>query len=94
VLHFNRRNNQWLFGPDCWTVTAWSFYGSFDGNTNADYGDVSGWTRVSSHVPFISATMSSTVPEPSSFAAIAVLAGAFLGARRFRQRRNVTDSVV
>ncbi|HAD62071.1 MAG TPA: hypothetical protein DCG12_22765 [Planctomycetaceae bacterium] len=38
--------------------------------------------------------MSSTVPEPSSFAAIAVLAGAFLGARRFRQRRNVTDSVV
>jgi len=82
------------FGSGHVLIGITSFYGSFDGNTNADYGDVSGWTRVSSHVPFISATMSSTVPEPSSFAAIAVLAGAFLGGRRFRQRRNVTDSVV
>jgi hypothetical protein len=45
-----------------------SFIAATDGNPNADYGDVSGFGRVSGFHPWIV----STIPEPSSIALLAV----------------------
>ena len=59
-----------------------SFVAGRDGNANADYGDVSGFGRVSAFAPWIA----SVVPEPSS-ASFLVLAGLGLFFRQRHQRR-------
>ncbi len=45
-----------------------SFLGSVDGNGNADYGDVSGYTRVSTFNTWIDEQIAAnSVPEPSTY---------------------------
>jgi hypothetical protein len=56
-----------------------SFVAATDGSANADYGDVTGFGRVSSFVPWIT----STIPEPS---VPTLLAGAGLGLLVARRR--------
>lgn len=57
-----------------------SFYASFDGLTNADYGDISGWSRISTRInqDFIN----SVVPEPGTIAAIGLGLAALARRRR------------
>lgn len=55
-----------------------SYVGAPDGNANSDYGDVSGWGRVSAFAPWIA----STVPEPSALAILALGGAAFFITRR------------
>lgn len=74
ALFINRGGNWQLAG-----VT--SFYASFDGNTNGDYGDVSGFTRVSTSTQWIEDV--SGVPEPSTMALMGLGALALL-----RRRKN------
>lgn len=65
-----------------------SLIASADGQTNSDYGDLSGSTRVSAHYNWIFATIaaeSSAVPEPSSWALIGLTSLAF-ATRRYRRR--------
>jgi hypothetical protein len=57
-----------------------SFVAAADGNANADYGDVSGFGRVSAFTPWIA----SVVPEPSPAALLTAAVLAILGRRRFR----------
>ncbi|MDB4676856.1 trypsin-like serine protease [bacterium] len=45
-----------------------SLIASADGTSDADYGDLSGATRVSAYYDWILSTTGATVPEPSSFA--------------------------
>jgi hypothetical protein len=61
-----------------------SFVASMDGNNDSDYGDASGFGRVSAFTPWIT----STIPEPS--ASTLLVAGAGLGMFFLRQRRPVT----
>jgi secreted trypsin-like serine protease len=64
-----------------------SFTAQADGTQNSDYGDVSGFTRTSSHASFIQATTGITpaaVPEPSS-ALLLLAAAGIVGANRFRR---------
>ena len=56
-----------------------SFGLSIDGNTNSDYGDLAGYTRVAPHIDWIVAT----IPEPCS-AALAILGWAIFGRRKTR----------
>lgn len=56
-----------------------SFVAAADGNANADYGDVSGFGRVSTFVPWIT----STVPEPSALVLLAVAGLAAFLRRRY-----------
>jgi hypothetical protein len=60
-----------------------SFVAATDGSANADYGDVSGFGRVSGLYPWISAT----VPEPSTNVLLAVGALALL-LKMFRAKRR------
>jgi len=60
-----------------------SFVASIDGNSNSDYGDASGFGRVSAFIPWIT----STIPEPS--ASTLLVAGAGLGMLFGRRRRQV-----
>jgi hypothetical protein len=62
-----------------------SFVAAADGNANADYGDASGFGRVSAYLPWIRAT----IPEPSVSSLL--LAGAGLGAVWLRRRKTPTD---
>ncbi len=55
-----------------------SFVAATDGNANADYGDVSGYGRVSAFVPWIT----STIPEPSTPGLLIVAGMAVLWRRR------------
>ena len=59
-----------------------SFVAAIDGNANSDYGDASGFGRVSAFMPWIT----STIPEPS---ASTLLAGAGLGMLFWCRRRQV-----
>ena len=59
-------------GSDTYLAGVISFIAATDGNPNADYGDVSGFGRVSGFYPWITAT----IPEPSTFALLVL---AFLG---------------
>jgi hypothetical protein len=63
-----------------------SFVGSTDGKNNADYGDVSGFGRVSTFVPWII----STIPEPSEAALLAAGGAAMFLGRRLRQENGRT----
>jgi Trypsin len=69
------------FGSQSFLAGVISFVGSTDGNSNADYGDVSGFGRVSAYVPWIA----STIPEPSASVLLAV-AGLFAVLRRLRPK--------
>ena len=60
-----------------------SLVASIDGNSNSDYGDASGFGRVSAFIPWIT----STIPEPS--ASTLLVAGAGLGMLFGRRRRQV-----
>jgi hypothetical protein len=62
-----------------------SFVAAADGNANSDYGDASGFGRVSAFLPWIS----STIPEPP--ASLLLLAGAGLGMFRGCRRRVRMD---
>jgi hypothetical protein len=62
-----------------------SFVASIDGNSNSDYGDASGFGRVSAFMPWIT----STIPEPS--ASTLLVAGAGLGMLLGRRRRQVNQ---
>lgn len=57
-----------------------SFVASIDGNSNSDYGDASGFGRISSALPWIT----STIPEPSVSALLGAGVGLFV-ARRGRR---------
>lgn len=59
-----------------------SFIAATDGSANSDYGDVNGFGRISSVLPWITAT---AVPEPSTFV---LLAGAGLGLLWMRRGKN------
>lgn len=61
-----------------------SFVAATDGNANADYGDVSGFGRVSAFVPWIT----STVPEPASPMLLGVAGLAVLFRRPRRRMRQ------
>lgn len=58
-----------------------SFIAGRDGNANSDYGDVSGFGRISAALPWIN----STIPEPSTSLLLAVGGSALLWGRRSRQ---------
>jgi hypothetical protein len=58
-----------------------SFVATADGNANSDYGDASGFGRVSAFMPWIT----TTIPEPSTCTLLA--AGAGLGLLFWRRRR-------
>ncbi|HEY5504674.1 MAG TPA: PEP-CTERM sorting domain-containing protein, partial [Sedimentisphaerales bacterium] len=60
-----------------------SFVASMDGNYDSDYGDASGFGRVSAFMPWIT----STIPEPS--VSTLLVAGAGLGMLFGRRRRQV-----
>jgi hypothetical protein len=59
-----------------------SFVASRDGNANGDYGDVSGFGRVSAFMPWVT----SVIPEPASSALLTEAGLALLVLRRFRLR--------
>ncbi len=61
-----------------------SFVASMDGNNNSDYGDASGFGRVSAFIPWIT----STIPEPS--VSMLLVAGAGLSLLLGRRRRPAT----
>ncbi len=71
------------FGAQSYLAGVISFVAAADGNANADYGDVSGFGRVSTFVPWIH----SVVPEPST-AALVATTGVGLCLRRTRQKRK------
>jgi MYXO-CTERM domain-containing protein len=60
-----------------------SFVAAADGNANSDYGDASGFGRVSAFMPWIT----SAIPEPP--ASTLLVAGAGLGMLFGRRRRPV-----
>ena len=62
-----------------------SFIADTDGRSNSDYGDVSGFGRVSRAYPWIT----TVVPEPSTNALLAV--GAFVMIAAWLRRRPSTD---
>jgi hypothetical protein len=62
-----------------------SFVDAIDGNANSDYGDVSGFGRVSAFMPWITGT----IPEPS--ASMLLVAGAGLGMLFGRRRRQANQ---
>ena len=64
-----------------------SFVAGTDGNGNADYGDVSGFGRVSGLYPWIAAT----VPEPSTITLLAVV-GLALFVKLLRQKLRSTKA--
>ena len=57
-----------------------SFVAASDGNANADYGDVSGFGRVSAFIPWITGI----IPEPSVSALLAVGGLCLLLRRRYQ----------
>jgi len=61
-----------------------SFVASADGNSNSDYGDASGFGRVSAYLPWII----TTIPEPSVYAL--VMAGAGIGLAIWSRRQQVS----
>lgn len=62
-----------------------SYEAAVDGNANADYGDISGWGRLSAALPWIMNTIA--VPEPSVTALLAAGGVMVLGSlRRLRKR--------
>lgn len=66
-----------------------SFISSVDGNTNADYGDIAGSTRVSSYSSWISSTIAANdpvAPEPATIV-VWLMIGAGLGTLRVRAAR-------
>ena len=60
---------------------------STDGNSNANYGDMSAWGRVSAFDSWIGGYVPSAVPEPS-LSALTTLSGLIFFARRKRTRSN------
>lgn len=73
------------YGSQAYLAGVISFVAATDGNANADYGDVSGFGRISPFVPWIT----STVPEPS---AAIFLVAAGLGAFLKRSGRSGMNS--
>jgi secreted trypsin-like serine protease len=75
-----------VFGP--FLAGVHSFLAWTDSSGNADYGDLSGSTRVSSFVPWILSTMGSReVPEPATFVVWSSLLGG-LGLMRVRRQET------
>ena len=68
------------FGSQSYLAGVISFVAASDGNANADYGDVSGFGRISPFVPWIA----STVPEPSASVLLAAAGLGVLLKRPFR----------
>ena len=68
-----------------------SWGGAIDGNVNSDYGDLSGATRVSSHLQWIFDTsgVSTTIPLPSAAFMGLGLLGALGVVKRLRRRRRL-----
>lgn len=69
------------FGQQTYLAGVISFVANADGTPNADYGDASGFGRVSTLTPWIL----SVVPEPSSFTLLAGAGVALLMQQRFRR---------
>lgn len=61
-----------------------SFVAASDGNANGDYGDASGFGRVSAFVPWIA----SVIPEPTSSALLLEMGLVLLAVRRFGRTRS------
>ncbi len=70
-------------GEESYLAGVISFVAGRDGNGNADYGDVSGFGRVSTFAPWIN----SVIPEPSASLILAT-AGVSLLVRRHHQRKS------
>ena len=78
------------FGAGAVLVGVTSLGASFDGNTNADYGDLAGYTRVSAHYDWIIETIranSMMVPEPTSMAMFVTGSLLFAGCQLRRRRK-------
>lgn len=68
-----------------------SFISAVDGVTDADYGDISGSTRVSSYASWINTTIAANdpiAPEPATLGVWLLIVGALGGGHGWQQRRR------